>query len=51
MRAGDQVLEQDLYYAMPLQEGCLNASNVYDIVGKTLLTDLKGDQPLKLEYV
>jgi N-acetylneuraminate synthase len=51
MKAGDQVLEQDLYYAMPLQEGCLNASSIYDIVGKTLLIDIKKDQPIKLEYV
>ena len=51
MKAGEQILEQDLYYAMPLQEGCLNASHSYDVIGKTLLTDLKKDQPIKTELI
>ena len=51
MKAGDQILEQDLYYAMPLQEGCLNASNVYDVTGKTLLTDIKKDHPIKADFI
>ncbi len=47
--AGHTIQENDLYYAMPLQEGCLNVSNIDDIVGKKLTMDIDKDKPLTNE--
>ena len=51
MKKGDKILEQDIYYAMPLQEGCLNASHIDEVSGKILSTNINKNQPVKLEYV
>jgi N-acetylneuraminate synthase len=42
--------KDDLYYAMPLQQGCLDVSNIDDIIGKKLLVDIDKDMPLKYDY-
>ena len=35
---------------MPLQEGCLDVSNIDDIIGKRLLIDIDMNDPIKAEY-
>lgn len=50
LNSGYIVREKDLYYAMPLQEGCMDVSDIDNIVGKTLLIDIDKDDPIKSEY-
>ena len=45
------ITEEDLYYAMPLQEGCLNASDVKEIIGKQVYNSVPKDQPLRLQDI
>jgi len=40
LKQGDIISLDDLYYAMPVQENQLNASNVYDVIGCTLKTNI-----------
>lgn len=51
LNSGYTIKESDLFYAMPLQEGCLDVSNIDDIVGQKLLIDLDKNEPLKAEYL
>jgi len=46
MKVGEKILEKDLYYAMPVQEGQLNASNLNHFLNKHIDKDLYVDQPL-----
>jgi len=50
LNSGYTIREKDLYYAMPLQEGCMDVSDIDNIVGKTLLIDIDKDDPIKSEY-
>ena len=50
LNSGYIIREKDLYYAMPLQQGCLDVSNIDDIIGQTLLIDIDRNNPLKLDY-
>ena len=45
------ITEKDLYYAMPLQEGCFNASEVKEIIGKQIYNPVTKDQPLSLQDI
>tara|TARA_Y100001937_G_C7127864_1_gene335726 strand:- start:2542 stop:3288 length:747 start_codon:yes stop_codon:yes gene_type:complete len=40
------ITKEDIYYAMPVQEGQYNASSADEIVGKTLCKDMKKDEAL-----
>lgn len=51
LNSGYTIQEGDLYYAMPLQEGCLNVSNIDEIIGQKLLLDIDRNDPLKKEYL
>ena len=51
LNTGYTIQEGDLYYAMPLQEGCLNVSNIDEIIGQKLLLDIDRNDPLKKEYL
>ena len=51
IKVGDILTKDDIYYAMPLQEGCLNASNVKDVLGKQVMMQITKDNPVKSEYV
>ena len=51
LNSGHEIKESDLYYAMPLQDGCLNVSNIHDIIGKKLTTNVDKDNPLRIEYL
>ena len=51
LNSGYVVKESDLCYAMPLQEGCLNVSNVPDLIGKKLLVDIDRYSPFKPEHL
>jgi len=44
---GHIITDDDIYYAMPVQEGMLNASSYYDIIGSELTRDLKSNEGLK----
>jgi len=44
---GHTITDNDIYYAMPVQEGMLNASSYYDIIGSELTRDLKSNEGLK----
>lgn len=50
LNSGYTIREKDLYYAMPLQEGCMDVSDIDNIIGKTLLIDIDKDDPIKSEY-
>ncbi len=50
LNSGYTIKKEDLYYAMPLQEGCLDVSNIDDIIGQRLLIDVDQHNPLKSEY-
>lgn len=50
LNSGYTIRKEDLYYAMPLQEGCLDVSNIDDIIGKRLLIDIDMNDPIKAEY-
>ena len=43
---GSIINKEDLYYAMPVQEGMVNASSFYDIIGKNATKDLKTNEGL-----
>jgi D-lyxose ketol-isomerase len=51
IKVGDILTKDDIYYAMPLQEGCLNASHVKDVLGKQVMIQITKDNPVKSEYV
>ncbi len=51
LNSGYTIQEGDLYYAMPLQEGCLNVSDINEIIGQKLLLDIDRNDPLKKEYL
>jgi sialic acid synthase SpsE/mannose-6-phosphate isomerase-like protein (cupin superfamily) len=51
INSGYIIKESDLYYAMPLQEGCLNASHVPNMIGKKLLVDIDRNAPFKEEHL
>jgi sialic acid synthase SpsE/quercetin dioxygenase-like cupin family protein len=46
LEKGQLLTSDDLYYSMPLQEGQLDASNYYDIVGSETTINLTKDKPL-----
>ena len=48
---GEYIQSNDLYFAMPFQEKCLNVSHIYDIVGKQSKVDIKQNNALKREYL
>ena len=50
LNSGYTIREEDIYYAMPLQEGCMDVSDIDNIIGKTLLIDIDKDDPIKKEY-
>jgi len=50
LNSGYTIKEKDLFYAMPLQEGCLDVSNIDNIIGQKLLIDINKNDALKLEY-
>lgn len=45
------ITQNDLYYAMPLQENCLDVSNIKEIIGKKLSVNVNKNNPLKSEYL
>jgi N-acetylneuraminate synthase len=45
--AGSILTDEDIFYAMPVQEGFLNASSYYNIIGSRLLIDLKKNDGVK----
>ena len=47
IKAGSILTSADIYYAMPVQQGFLNASSYYNILGARLLEDLKKNDGLK----
>ena len=50
LNSGYTLREEDLYYAMPLQKGCLDVSDIDNIIGKKLLIDIDKDDAIKAEY-
>jgi len=50
LNSGYTIREKDIYYAMPLQEGSMDVSDIDNIIGKTLLIDIDKDDPIKKEY-
>ncbi|MBL18264.1 MAG: spore coat protein [Flavobacteriaceae bacterium] len=46
---GEKILKEHLYYALPVQDGCLNASHVDSIVGKILSRDIAANNPVSIE--
>jgi sialic acid synthase SpsE len=47
IKAGSILTAADIYYAMPVQLGFLNASSYYNILGARLIEDLKKNDGLK----
>jgi N-acetylneuraminate synthase len=45
--AGSILTDESIYYAMPVQDGFLNASSYYNIIGSRLLNDLKKNDGVK----
>ena len=43
---GQKLLKEHFYYAMPKQDNQYDASNYYDLIGKTILKNIQKDQPL-----
>tara|TARA_R110000851_G_scaffold125513_1_gene256454 strand:+ start:5364 stop:6842 length:1479 start_codon:yes stop_codon:yes gene_type:complete len=46
LKMGSVLSRDDLYFAMPVQKGQLDASDVYDIIGCVVQKDLKMDEAL-----
>ena len=46
---GSLISAKDIYFAMPVKNGFINASSYYDVVGSKLLCDLKKDDGLKAD--
>ena len=46
LKVGHVISQDDLYYAMPVQDKQLNASNVYDAIGCVLQVDTKKDSAI-----
>ena len=44
---GHIFLERDFYYALPVQDGCYNASQVESLVGKTSIVELAANAPIR----
>jgi|TARA_B100000073_G_scaffold346945_1_gene359751 N-acetylneuraminate synthase len=49
LQKGSIVSSEDIYYAMPVQEGQYNASNDEEIIGKTLSKNMKSNEALYRE--
>ena len=49
LKTGEKITEEDIFYALPVQEGFLNASHIDGIVGKVLLNDMTQNQALSLD--
>lgn len=47
--SGFPIKESDLYYAMPLQEGCLSVADINNIIGKKLNKSLDKHDPVRIE--
>ena len=43
---GDVIKREDLYFAMPVQEGQLDASNLYDVIGNVSTKDINSDDAI-----
>jgi len=43
LKTGDEIKESDIFYAMPLQAGQLDASQVDNIIGNSITKDLKAN--------
>tara|TARA_R100001594_G_scaffold61044_2_gene95059 strand:+ start:3306 stop:4766 length:1461 start_codon:yes stop_codon:yes gene_type:complete len=41
LKKGDNITRDDVYFAMPVQDLQLNASDVYDVVGKVVQSDMR----------
>lgn len=51
LKLGDTISEKDIYYALPVQDGCLNASHVDEVIGKAISKDLPIDSPLSTDDI
>ena len=49
LKKGQTITEEDLYYALPVQPGYLNASHVQSVLGKVVSSDLSKNDPISLE--
>lgn len=49
MSAGDKITEEDIYYALPVQEAHLNASHIDIVLGKVLSRDVLENAPISSE--
>ena len=47
--SGFLIKESDLYYAMPLQKGCLSVADINNIIGKKLKVDIDCHSPLRAD--
>ena len=47
IKAGEKVNKHDFYFAMPVQEDCIDASFINEIAGKHSLTEIKKDAAIK----
>ena len=48
---GDKLTKSDIYYAMPVQDGQFNASNIENFLGKKINLNLKAHAPLMRKNV
>jgi mannose-6-phosphate isomerase-like protein (cupin superfamily) len=46
LKSGNKITSEDIFYALPVQDGFLNASQVEDVVGKVLKRDMSENQPI-----
>ena len=47
--SGFPIRKSDLYYAMPLQEGCLSVADINNIIGKKLNKSIDKHDPIRIE--
>ena len=51
IQIGQEITRDDLYFAMPLQDSCLNASHIYDVIGNYATAVIKQNAPMKSKYI
>lgn len=51
LKSGDTISEKDIYYALPVQDGCLNASHIDEVIGRAISKDLLIDSPLSVDDI
>ena len=51
IKKGEIITPNDVYYAMPLEEGALHAGNYYDLIGKEAMCEIMPNDPIFLNNI